>query len=137
MDSSLERQDLSTVSTENITICSKNRRDIMKVSKPEISFIGSDLNISEEIDIVNTQDISCNTDQLRSEIKCACNDTLRINAFKDHISSLERQLKEKQTIIELLLTNLQHCSYSNTTAISNHEVAEKIAENIDTLKAEP
>ena len=36
MDSSLERQDLSTVSTENVTIHSKNRRDITKVSKPEV-----------------------------------------------------------------------------------------------------
>ena len=52
MDSSLEIQDLSTVSTENIFIRSKNRRDITKVSKPEISFMSSDLNISEEIDII-------------------------------------------------------------------------------------
>ena len=36
MDSSLEIQDLSTVSTENITIRCKNRRDVTKVSKPEI-----------------------------------------------------------------------------------------------------
>ena len=49
-----------------------------------------------------------------------------INAFKDHISSLERQLKGKQTTSELLLTNFQHRSYSN------HEVAEKI----DTPKEE-
>ena len=44
--------------------------------------------------------------------------------------------KEKQTIIELLLTNFQHCSYSNTVAISNREVAEKTAENTDTPKEE-
>ena len=136
MDSSLERQDLSTVSTEIITILSKNRRDITKVSKPEILFISSGLNISEEIDLVNTKDVYCNTNRLRSEIKCACNGTLLINAFKDHISSLERQLKEKQTIIELLLTNFQHRLYSNTVAISNHEVAEKIAENIDASKGD-
>ena len=49
MDSSLEIQDLSTVSTENIFIRSKNRRDVTTVYKPEISFISSDLNISEEI----------------------------------------------------------------------------------------
>ena len=59
-----------------------------------------------------------------------------MNAFKDNKSSLERQLKEKQTIIELLSTNFKHRSYSNTVAISNHDVAEKIAENIDTLKGE-
>ena len=59
-----------------------------------------------------------------------------LNAFKDNKSSLERQLKEKQTIIELLSTNFKHRSYSNTVAISNHEVTEKIAENIDTLKGE-
>ena len=58
------------------------------------------------------------------------------NAFKDHISSLERQLKEKQTIIELLLTNFQHRSYSNNAATSNHEVADEIAENIDISKGE-
>ena len=133
MNSSLGIHDLSTVSTENITI-RKNRRDITKVSKSEISFISSDLNISKEIDIVNTNDVPCNTDRLRSEIKCACNDTLFINAFKDYISSLERQLKEKQTVIELLLTNFQHRSYSNTVAISNHEVAETIADNTDTPK---
>ena len=133
MDSSLETQDLSTVSNESIFIHSKNRRDITKVSKPEISFISNDLNISEEIDIINTKDVSCNTDRLRPEIKCAGNDTFLINAFKDHISSLQRQLKEKQIIIELLLTNFQHCSYSNTIAVSNHE---KIAENIDTPKVE-
>ena len=55
-----------------------------------------------------------------------------INAFKDHISSLDRQLKGKQTTSELLLTNFQHRSYSNIVAISNHEVAEKI----DTPKEE-
>ena len=136
MDSSLERQAFSTVSTENITIGSKNRRDITKVSKPEILFFSSDLNISGEIDIVNTKDVHCNTYRLRSETQCACNYTLLINAFKDHISSLERQLIEKQTIIELLLTNFRHRSYSNTVAISNHEEAEKIAENIDTPKGE-
>ena len=135
MDSSLERQDFSAVSTENITIGSKNRRDITKVSKPEILFLSSDLNISGEIDIVNTKDVYCNTYRLRSETQCACNYTLLINAFKD-ISSLERQLIEKQTIIELQLTNFRHHSYSNTVAISNHEVAEKIAENIDTPKGE-
>ena len=59
-----------------------------------------------------------------------------MNAFKDNKSSLERQSKEKQTIIELLLTNFKHRSYSNTVAISNHKVAEKIAENIDTPKGE-
>ena len=50
--------------------------------------------------------------------------------------SLERQLKEKQTIIELLLTNFEQSSYCNTVVISNHEVTEKIAENIDTPKEE-
>ena len=128
-------QDLSTVSTENIFIRSKNRRDITQVSKPEISFISNDLDMSEEIDI-NTKDVSCNTDRLRSEIKCVCSDTLLIHGFKDHISSLESQVKEKQAIIELLLTNFQHRTYSNAVAISNHEVVEKIAENIDTPKGE-
>ena len=71
MDSSLGIQDLSTVSPENITIRSKNRREITKVSKSEISFISIDLNISKEINIVNnTKDVSCNTDRLRCEIKC-------------------------------------------------------------------
>ena len=50
--------------------------------------------------------------------------------------SLERQLKEKQTITELLLTNFEQSSYSKTVVISNHEVTEKIAENIDTPKEE-
>ena len=68
MDSLLEIQGLSTLSTENIFIRSINRRDITKVSKPEISFISNDLNISEEIDIINTKEVSCNTDRLRSEI---------------------------------------------------------------------
>ena len=78
MDSSLEIQDLSTVTTENILIHSKNRRHITKVFELEISFISNDVNISEEKDIINTRDVSCNTDRLRSEIKCACNDTLLI-----------------------------------------------------------
>ena len=51
--------------------------------------------MSEKIDIINTKDVSCNTDRPRSEFKCPCNDILLINAFKDHISSLERQLKGK------------------------------------------
>ena len=45
-------------------------------------------------------------------------------------------IKEKETIIELLLTNFQHRSYSNIVAIINHEVAEKIAENFGTPKGE-
>ena len=78
MDSSLEIQDLSTVTTGNILIHSKNRRDITKVSELEISFISNDVNISEENDIINTRNVSCNTDRLRSEIKFTCNDTLLI-----------------------------------------------------------
>ena len=46
---------------------------------------------------------------------------LLITALNSHIKSLEKELNEKQAVMETLLKNLQNFFYNNTIAASNHK----------------
>ena len=48
-----------------------------------------------------------------------------------HIQSLEKQLDEKQIIIETLLQNIHNCSYNNIVANSNHKADKVSFENFN------
>ena len=53
-----------------------------------------------------------------------------MSALNKHIQSLEKQLDEKQIIIETLLQNIQNCSYNNIVANSNHKADKVSFENL-------
>ena len=52
-----------------------------------------------------------------------------ISALNKYIQSSEKQLDEKQVVIETLLHNIQNCSYNNILANSNHRVDKVSLEN--------
>ena len=69
-----------------------------------------------------TEDISCQTDFQDDVCRTKYNESdPLICALKKHIQSLERQLDEKQIIIESLFKTIQTFSYNNTVANSNHK----------------
>ena len=74
-----------------------------------------------------TNDTSCQTDFLSEIGRPRYNEEDHlISALNKHIKSLQKQLNEKQIIIETLLQNIQNCSYNNIVAISNHK-ADKVS----------
>ena len=54
-----------------------------------------------------------------------------ISALNKHIKSLEKQLDEKQIIIETLLQNIHNCSNNNIVANSNHKADKGSFENLN------
>ena len=79
-----------------------------------------------------TNDTSCQTD-FQSEIgRPRYNDSDHlISALNKHIKSLEKQLDEKQIIIETLLQNIHNCSNNNIVANSNHKADKGSFENLN------
>ena len=77
-------------------------------------------------------DTSCQTD-FQSEIcRPRYNDADHlISALNKHIKSLEKQLDEKQIIIETLLQNIHKCSNNNIVANSNHKADKGSFENLN------
>ena len=75
-----------------------------------------------------TNDISCQTD-FQSEIgRPRYNEADHlISALNKHIKSLEKQLDEKQTIIETLLQNIQNCSYNNVLPLATVKLTKFLA----------
>ena len=54
-----------------------------------------------------------------------------ISALNKRIQSLEKQLDEKQIIIETLLQNIQNCSCNNIVTNDNHKVDKISFENLN------
>ena len=79
-----------------------------------------------------TNGTSCQTD-FQSEIgRPRYNEANHlISALNKHIQSLEKQLDEKQIIIETLLQNIHHCSYNNIVANSNYKADTVSFENFN------
>ena len=79
-----------------------------------------------------TNDTSCQTD-FQSEIgRPRYNDSDHlISALNKHIKSLEKQLDEKQIIIETLPQNIHNCSNNNIVANSNHKADKGSFENLN------
>ena len=79
-----------------------------------------------------TNDTICQTD-FQSEIGRPWynNANHLIFALNNHIKSLEKQLDEKQIIIETLLQNIPKCSNNNVVANSNHKADKVSFENLN------
>ena len=92
----------------------------------------SNLNLVSELNLAVTNDISCQTD-FQSEIgRPRYNDADHlIPALNKHVKSLEKQLDEKQRIIETLLQNIHNCSNNNIVANSNHKADKGSFENLN------
>ena len=92
----------------------------------------SNLDLVSELNLVVTNDTSFQTD-FQSEI---CRPRYKdadhlISALNKHIKSLEKQLDEKQIIIETLLQNIHNCSNNNIVANSNHKADKGSFENLN------
>ena len=95
-------------------------------------------NISEDLDIITMKEASCNTDvsdhfTTDRKQKCSNKDSALVNALKEHIDSMKRQLRDKQFIIESLLGNLQHYSHNTSFSNGNQSLVTKRKENIELL----
>ena len=79
-----------------------------------------------------TNDTICQTD-FQSEIGRPWYNNANhfIFALNNHIKSLEKQLDEKQIIIETLLQNIPKCSNNNVVANSNHKADKVSFENLN------
>ena len=79
-----------------------------------------------------TKDTSCQTD-FQSEIgRPRYNEANHlISVLNKHIQSLEKQLDEKQIIIETRLQNIHNCSYNNIVANSSHKADKVSFENFN------
>ena len=78
-----------------------------------------------------TKDSTCQTDIETGFQDLSGNENrLLITALNDHIKSLEKQLYEKQVVIETLFKNLQNFSYKNIVPTSNHNFYLFFSKNI-------
>ena len=82
----------------------------------------SNLDLVNELNLLVTNDTSCQTD-FQSDIgRPRYNDADHlISTLNKHIKSLEKQFDEKRIIIETLLQNIHNCSNNNIVANSNHK----------------
>lgn len=92
------------------------------------------VNIFKHLSTNVTKDSFYNTDTLNDfttdiEQNCSNNNLVLVTALKQPIDRMKRQLSDKQFIIELLLANLQHCSY-NTSVSTGIQVLVKKQEKI-------
>ena len=60
-----------------------------------------------------------------------------ISALNKRIQSLEKQLNEKQIVIETLLQNIQNCSCNNIVTNGNHKVDKISFENLNSTHKKP
>ena len=92
----------------------------------------SNLYLVSQLNLIVTNDTGCQMD-FQSEIgRLRYNEADHlISALNKHIQSLEKQLDEKQIVIETLLQNIQNCSYNNIVANSNHKTDKVSFENLN------
>ena len=130
METSTEKQvPLSNRSCNLPSKAVKRVDTFQQTSQPETL---SNLGLVSELNLTVTQDTSCQTD-FQSEIgRPRYNEANHlISALNKHIQSLEKQLDEKQIIIETLLQNIHNCSYNNIVANSNHKADKVSFENFN------
>ena len=130
METSTEKQLL--VSNRSCNLLSKAVKRVDKFQQNYQPETFSNLDLASELNLVVTNDTSCQTD-FQSEIgRPRYNDSDHlISALNKHIKSLEKQLDEKQIIIETLLQNIHNCSNNNIVANSNHKADKGSFENLN------
>ena len=92
----------------------------------------SNLDLVSELNLVVTNDTCYQTDFPSEISRPRYNDADHlISALNKHIKSLEKQLDEKQIIIETLPQNIHNCSNNNIVANSNHKADKGSFENLN------
>ena len=120
------------VSNRSCNLLSKAVKRVDKFQQTYQPETCSNLDLVSELNLVVTNDTSCQTD-FQSQIgRPRYNDADHlISALNKHIKSLEKQLDEKQIIIETLLQNIHNCSNNNIVANSNHKADNGSFENLN------
>ena len=120
------------VSNRSCNLLSKAVKRVDKFQQTYQPETCSNLDLVSELNLVVTNDTSCQTD-FQSEIgRPRYNDSDHlISALNKHIKSLEKQLDEKQIIIETLLQNIHNCSNNKIFANSNHKADKVSFENLN------
>ena len=130
MEISTEKQ--LPVSNRSCNLLSKAVKRVDKFQQTYQPETCSNLDLVSELNLVVTNDTSFQTD-FQSEIgRPRYNDADHlISALNKHIKSLEKQLVEKQIIIETLPQNIHNCSNNNIVANSNHKADKGSFENLN------
>ena len=130
METSTEKQ--VSLSKRSCNLLSKAAKRVDKFQQTCQQETFSNLGLVSELNLIVTKDTSYQTD-FQSEIsRPRYNEANHlISALNKHIQSLEKQLDEKQIIIETLLQNIHNCSYNNIVANSNHKADKVSFENFN------
>ena len=130
METSTEKQ--VSLSNRSCNLPSKAVKRVDKFQQTCQPETLSNLGLVSEINHIVTKDTSCQTD-FQSEIsRPRYNEANHlISALNKHTQSPEKQLDEKQIIIETLLQNIHNCSYNNIVANSNHKADKVSFENFN------
>ena len=130
METSTEKQ--VPLSNRSCNLPSKAVKRVDKFQQTSQPETFSNLGLVSELNLIVTKDTSCQTD-FQSEIgRPRFNQANHlICALNKHIQSLEKQLDEKQIIIETLLQNIHNCSCNNIIANSNHKADKVSLENFN------
>ena len=130
METSTEKQ--LPVSNRCCNLLSKGVKRVDKFQQTYQPETFNNLDLVSELNVAVTNDTSCQTD-FQSEIgRPRYNEADHlISGLNKDIKSLEKQLDEKQTIIETLLQNIQNCSYNNVVANRNRKADKVSCENLN------
>ena len=130
METSTEKQ--VPLSNRSCNLPSKAVKRVDKFQQTSQPETFSNLGLVSELNLIVTKDTSCQTDFQSEIVRPRYNEANHlISALNKHIQSLEKQLDEKQIIIETLLQKIHNCSYNNIVANSNHKADTVSFENFN------
>ena len=130
METSTEKQ--VPLSNRSCNLPSKAVKRVDKFQQTSQPETFSNLGLVSELNLIVTKDTSCQTDFQSEIVTPKYNEANHlIFALNKHIQSLEKQLDEKQIIIETLLQKIHNCSYNNIVANSNHKADKVSFENFN------
>ena len=130
METSTEKQ--VPLSNRSFNLPSKAVKRVDKFQQTSQPETFSNLGLVSELNLIVTKDTSCQTDFQSEIVRPRYNEANHlISALNKHIQSLEKQLDEKQIIIETLLQKIHNCSYNNIVANSNHKADKVSFENFN------
>ena len=116
METSTEKQ--VPVSNRSCNLLSKAVKRVNKFQQTCQRETFSNIDLVSELNLIVTNDTSCQTDFQSVIGRPRYNEADHlISALNKHIQSLEKQLDEKQIIIETLSQNIQNCSYNTSLLI--------------------
>ena len=116
METSTEKQ--VPVSNRSCNLLSKAVKRVNKFQQTCQRETFSNIDLVSELNLIVTNDTSCQTDFQSVIGRPRYNEADHlIFGLNKHIQSLEKQLDEKQIIIETLSQNIQNCSYNTSLLI--------------------